>query len=113
MAGNGGTVQFPVTQVREHAGTVDGVSDAVGLARSAVHAVTLDTQAYGQLCQFLPAVLSPVFGLGVDALMGAVESLRETAAALRAAATGTDRTDANGQRRITAAGDHPRLNLPL
>jgi hypothetical protein len=108
-------IQFPVELVQRHAGTVDQVSDAVGLARSAVHEVTMDTQAYGQLCQFLPAILSPVFGLAVDALVGTVDSLQETASKLRTAATNTRNTDANSGQRIHAAGDQhrSRLGLPL
>jgi hypothetical protein len=115
MAVDGGVVQFPVAAVRDHAGTVDRVSDAVELARSAVHEITMDAQAFGQLCQFLPAVLSPVFGLAVDGLIGTVESLRETATALRAAAASTEGTDVNSERRIRSAGAHirPHVELPL
>jgi hypothetical protein len=76
MGAEGELVQFPIALVQQHAGTVDRVSDAVQLARSAVHEVTMDTQAYGQLCQFLPALLSPVFALAVDALYTTVDSLQ-------------------------------------
>jgi hypothetical protein len=115
MGAEGGLVQFPIALVQQHAGTVDRVSDAVQLARSAVHEVTMDTGAYGQLCQFLPALLSPVFGLAVDALYATVDSLQETAAKLRTAATNTDNTDVSNGQRILTAGDQHRhtLKLPL
>jgi hypothetical protein len=80
-----------------------------------VHEVTMDTAAYGQLCQFLPAILSPVFGMGVDALYGSVDSLRETATKLRTAASTTRGTDVGSGQRITAAGNEhrARIDLPL
>jgi hypothetical protein len=109
MSGEG--VQFPVAAVRAHAGTVDGVAASVEQARSAVHQVTMDTGAYGKLCQFLPGLLAPVFGQAVDAMNGSIEALHETAAGLRAVADSTQSTDATGARRITAAGPLPELPL--
>ncbi|NJC66020.1 ESX-1 secretion-associated protein [Planosporangium flavigriseum] len=111
MGTEGGLVQFPVAVVQQHAGTVDRVSDAVETARSAVHAVTMDAHAYGQLCQFLPALLNPVFGLAVDTLYRTVDSLQETATRLRTAATNTEYTDVSSAQRMNAAG--PRIELPL
>jgi len=115
MGAEGELIQFPVALVQQHAGTVDRVSDAVELARSAVHEVAMDSQAYGQLCQFLPAMLSPVFGLAVNALHGTVDSLHETATNLRTAAANTESTDvSNGQSLLTAGNQsRPRLELPL
>jgi hypothetical protein len=104
-------VQFPIAAVRQHAGTVDAVADAVGQARGAVRQVTMDTGAYGQLCQFLPALLTPVFGLAVAAMNGSVDALHETAAGLRAAAGDTEATDEAGGRRVAAAGA-PLKRLP-
>jgi hypothetical protein len=108
-------VQFPVHLVEQHAGTVERVAEAVQTARSAVHEVTIDTGAYGQLCQFLPGILSPVFGMGVDALHGAVEALHETATKLRTTAAGTHGTDVASGDRITKAGTggRPAIELPL
>lgn len=109
-------VQFPGPLVERHAGSVDQVGDAMNLARSAVRDVTMDTGAYGQLCQFLPGILSPVFGIGVDALHSAVDVLHETAANLRTTAASMSATDEAGARRITkAGGGHggPAMELPL
>jgi hypothetical protein len=108
-------VQFPTQLVEQHAASVEQVSDAMQTARSAVHDVTMDTGAYGQLCQFLPAILSPVFGSGLDALHGTVEALHETAAKLRTTAASTHGTDVASGDRITKAGngDRPTVELPL
>jgi excreted virulence factor EspC (type VII ESX diderm) len=112
MAGE--VVEFPIGLVRHHAGTVDAVADAVSMARSAVHEVTMDTQAYGQLCQFLPALLSPVFGLALDALHESMGSLQDTADKLRMAAAGTETTDVDRGTAIAAIpAAHPGLQLPL
>ena len=109
MSSNG--VQFPSTAVRGHAGTVEGVADEVQQARSAVHEVTIDTQAYGKLCQFLPGMLAPVCELAVDTMNGSIEALHETAAGLRDVAASMDATDEGGARRIITAGP-PAGRLP-
>lgn len=105
-------VQFPADQVERHAGTVDRVSDAMRTARSAVHEVTMDTEAYGQLCQFLPGILSPVFGIGVDALNSTIDALEETATKLRTTASTTRATDVASGDRVATAG-RPAIELPL
>ena len=108
-------VQFPAPMVERHAGSVDAVSDAMATARSAVREVAMDTGAYGQLCQFLPGILTPVFGMGADALYKTVDVLTETAASLRTTAADMAATDTAGGQRITRAGDgdRPALDLPL
>jgi hypothetical protein len=95
-------VQFPAAAVQQHAGSVDGIADAVGQARSAVHEVTMDNQAYGQLCQFLPGLLSPVFALAIGALDDAGDSLRETATNLRTVVSTTTATDESAAYRVRA-----------
>ena len=104
MSGNGEVMRFPVEMVRQHAGTVDRVSAGMEQARSAVREITMDTQAYGQLCQFLPGLLNPVFDMAVEALRDSVDALQETATRLRTAATGAGNTDAAGAQRLLAAG---------
>ncbi|WP_436528890.1 hypothetical protein [Actinoplanes sp. HUAS TT8] len=102
--------QFPVGDVRRHADSTDVVADAVELARTAVREVTMDTQAYGQLCQFLPGLLSPIFALAAGALTETGESLRETAFNLRAAVAGVtdiDTTAADGIRHAGLPGNGP------
>ncbi|GAA2558452.1 hypothetical protein GCM10010435_31860 [Winogradskya consettensis] len=106
MAADG--LQMPIDAVRGHAATVDNVGAAMEQARGAVHEVTMDTGAFGQLCQFLPAILSPVFGMVVDALDGSIDALHETADGLRATADGASVTDEN-----TAKSIGSTLKLPL
>ena len=105
-------LQFPPAEIRRHAGSVDEIADAVQTARGAVREVTMDTQAYGQLCQFLPAILSPIFSLAAGALNDAEGSLRETADKLRSTVTETTGTDESAGRRIRASGA-PLPELPL
>jgi uncharacterized protein YukE len=93
-------VRFPVNMVEQHASTVEQVADGMEVARSAVREVTMERQAYGQLCQFLPAMLSPVFERAVDALVESVDALRETASDLRSAAALIDDADARGAQRV-------------
>ena len=109
---SGEAVQFPPAAVRQHAGSVDGIADDVDQARGAVGQVSMDTQAYGILCQFLPGLLSPLFALAESAMQGSAEALRETAANLRSVADRTESTDRAGAARIKSAGQ-PSIELPL
>ncbi len=112
MAGE--VVEFPISLVQQHAGSVDVVADAVSTARAAVHEVSMDTQANGQLSQFLPALLSPVFGLALDALHESIGSLQETADKLRMAASNTEVTDTERSTEIAQIpARHPGMSLPL
>jgi hypothetical protein len=111
----GEELQFPAAAVHQHAAAVDQIADAVGQARSAVREVTMDTQAYGQLCQFLPTLLSPVFALAIGALDDARDALQETAGNLRAVVNSTTATDEAAGRRVRATSSRsgPLLDLPL
>ncbi|GIF26121.1 hypothetical protein Ate02nite_88510 [Paractinoplanes tereljensis] len=108
----GEELRFPADDVRQHAGSVDRIADAVAQARSAVHEVAMSSEAYGQLCQFLPGLLSPIFGLAIGAMDDAGESLRETAINLRAVAGSTTATDERAAGTVRAAG-RPLPELPL
>lgn len=80
-------------ELRTHAGSVDGVASAVDEARAAGTTVKLGRDAYGKLCQLIPALLDPIQQMGIDALAEAVTALQSTADRLRTAAgdyTGTD-----------------------
>jgi len=105
-------VEFPAEAVLQHADAVSEASDAMVQARAAVGEITMDSQAYGQLCQFLPALLSPVFGSASEVMNDAVDALGETALKLRTTASDMTATDAGGARRLTAAAG-PGLDLPL
>jgi hypothetical protein len=105
-------IEFPAASVSQHAAAVSEAADQMKQARSAVREVTMDSQAYGQLCQFLPGLLSPVFGIAVEVMNDAVDALEETALKLRTTATEMDATDAGSARRVEHAAG-PGLDLPL
>jgi hypothetical protein len=105
-------VEFPAASVLRHAAAVGEASDQMTQARSAVREVTMDSQAYGQLCQFLPGLLSPVFGGAVEVLNDAVDALGETAMKLRSTAAAMAATDGDSARRVDDAAG-PGLVLPL
>jgi hypothetical protein len=107
-----GPMQFPAESVRRHAATVDAIAADVEQARGAAGEVTMDTQAYGMLCQFLPGLLMPVFAVAATTLDGSADGLRETASDLRVTADQMDGTDQASARRVTAAGP-PLIDLPL
>ncbi len=114
-------VQFPAALVERHATAVDDVADTIAIARSAVRDVTMDAGAYGVLCGFLPAVLTPVFGLSLDALHVTIDALQETATNLRTTAASVSETDTAAAQRIRTAGpgahtvssERPLIELPL
>jgi hypothetical protein len=103
---------FPPAEIHRHAGSVEAIADAVREARSAAHEVAMDTQAYGQLCQFLPGILSPIFGLATGALNDADDALRETAAKLRSTVGEVTATDNAAGQHIRTSGQ-PLPELPL
>lgn len=106
------SVEFPATSVLQHAAAVNEASGQMTQARSAVREVGMDSQAYGQLCQFLPALLSPLFGSAAEVMNDAVDALAETALKLRATATAMETTDVGSANRLDKAGGSG-LVLPL
>lgn len=105
-------VEFPAEAVVRHAVTVSEASDEMAQARAAVREVTMDSQAYGQLCQFLPSLLSPLFGLATEVMNDAVDALGETALKLRTTAASMESTDVGSARRLDHSGGSG-LDLPL
>ena len=96
-------LRFPGRPVERHAGHVAEVADALETARSVVREVTMERDAYGILCQFLPGILGPVFEAGVDALNSSVDALHETAARLRSTADGLTGADEASRYRIESS----------
>jgi hypothetical protein len=105
-------VEFPASSVRQHAAAVTEASDELAQARSAARAVSMDSQAYGQLCQFLPGLLSPLFGGAAEVMNDAVDALAVTALKLRATAASMEATDISSADRLADAAG-PGLVLPL
>ena len=105
-------VEFPAEAVLQHANAVSEASAGMAQARAAAGQVALDSLAYGQLCQFLPALLSPLFDKASDVMTDAVDALEETALKLRATATGMTAADTDSSRRFDATAG-PDIDLPL
>jgi hypothetical protein len=102
---------MPTAAVRRHADAVDSAADGMENGRGAAAQVQLGTEAYGQLCAFLPGLINPLADRAVLALEGAASALRETAGHLRSAASSAEAADAGSARRVKAAGDG--IELPL
>jgi hypothetical protein len=98
----GDALRMPAGTVLRHARTVDDIADDVRQARAAVREVSMDTQAYGQLCRFLPALLSPLLSLASGSLHDTEDALRETSLKLRAVARETTSTDDAAAHTITS-----------
>ena len=99
-------MRFPVEAVRQHA-----AAERMAVARSAVREVSMNRQAYGEICQFLPGLLEPLFNGAVDILNGAVDALSETALKLRVTAVTIEATDVDSARGLTEAGRVPESLL--
>ncbi|GAA1635637.1 type VII secretion target [Actinoplanes couchii] len=104
-------MRFPAEAVRDHASTIAEIAGQLDLARSAVHEVSMGRDAYGEICQFLPGLLEPLFNGALDALTASVDSLSETAFKLRTTADTVEATDAHSARQVTEAGGGPVLPL--
>ncbi|GIF09506.1 type VII secretion target [Actinoplanes siamensis] len=100
-------MRFPAEVVRQHATAVSEVAERMAVARRAVRDVSMDRQAYGEICQFLPGLLNPLFTGAVDVLNGAVDALSETALKLNATAATIEATDVDSAGRLTEAGRDP------
>jgi hypothetical protein len=66
-----------------HASHLDAVVDQLNQAVDAAQTVSMSTDAYGLLCQFLPPAINPVTTEGLDALRAAVEGVQVTAENVR------------------------------
>ncbi|GLY66742.1 type VII secretion target [Amycolatopsis taiwanensis] len=73
-------------ELTTHAGRLDALTDRLSTTLSAANTVSMDTQAYGLLCAFLPPIVNPVEQKGMDAIRAASEGVSTTADNVRAAA---------------------------
>jgi excreted virulence factor EspC (type VII ESX diderm) len=83
-----------------HAGEVDTVGDGLMSAAQAGQRIQTDISAYGQLCQFVPALLNGLQQSMVDGMRTAARSTHDTAEALRSVAASYDSTDGGAAERI-------------
>jgi hypothetical protein len=75
-------VRVTPDDLRRHAGHLDAVADELDTARQAGNATRPGTDAYGQLCTLVPAMLGQLQAPLVEAIGAAAESVRDTADAL-------------------------------
>lgn len=79
------------SELRAHASHLDGLSDRLNTAVSAAGQVSMDNQAYGILCAFLPPIVNATTQQdATDALKAAVEGMSTTADNVRTAASNYD-----------------------
>ena len=83
-----------------HAGAVDRVGDGLTIASEAGRAVQTDPGAYGQLCQFVPALLNGLQQAMVDGMSTAAGSVHESADAVRSVAAAYDGADSAAVHRL-------------
>jgi hypothetical protein len=97
---SGPAFQVDSASLGAHASAVDYIGDGLTTAADAGHAVQTDAGAYGQLCQFVPAVLNQLQQAMVDGMATAAASVHETAGALRSVAAAYGRADAASADRL-------------
>ena len=95
-----GEFQVNSASLTTHAGEVDGIGDGLAQTAQAGRTVQTDTGAYGQLCQFVPALLNGLQQAMVDGMNTAADSAHDTADALRATASDYDSADSGAADRI-------------
>ncbi|MEU8815377.1 type VII secretion target [Actinoplanes sp. NPDC048796] len=86
-------IQVDSRSLTAHAGAVDGAGAGLTSAADAGRTVQTSTDAYGQLCQFLPAILNTLQTTLVDGISTAAASVHDTANALRSVAAAYDSAD--------------------
>ncbi|GAB3897208.1 hypothetical protein GCM10029964_079700 [Kibdelosporangium lantanae] len=65
--------------LRAHVSHLEGLMDRVQTAMQAAQSVSMDDQAYGLICAFLPAIISPMQEKGAQAMTDASNALGTTA----------------------------------
>ena len=88
-------------ELRAHAGRLDGLHEQLTTALSAARQVSLGDQAFGVICQFFVPVVHSVSTPGIDALATAADSVADTAADVRAAATTYEQTEQGNTQTFT------------
>ncbi|MBW4720840.1 type VII secretion target [Saccharothrix obliqua] len=69
--------------LRAHAAKLNALADRLGEAVRAARAVSMADDAYGQLCQFLPALMRDLEDLASDALTAGAKGMADTATKVR------------------------------
>jgi hypothetical protein len=99
-----GQVWVRAADLVAHAARVDGVGDGLTIAAQAGEAARTDAGAYGQLCQFVPALLNVLQSQVIDGIATAAGSVHDTADALRWVAAAYNGSDERAADRIRNTG---------
>lgn len=70
-------------ELRAHAAKLDALAERLGEAVHAARTVSMADGAYGQLCQFLPAVMRDIENQASEALTAGTKGLADTATNVR------------------------------
>jgi hypothetical protein len=97
---SGPAFQVHSASLASHASRVDRIGDGLADAADTSRAIQTDTGAYGQLCQFVPALLNELQQAMVDGISTAAASAHETGEAVRSVAAAYDRADAAATDRL-------------
>jgi hypothetical protein len=100
MTGVSDHFQVTTADLVAHAGEVDRIGDGLAVAARAGDIVRLDTTAYGQLCQVVPALLNELQRSMIDGMTTAAASAHDTADSLRLVAASYDLADGNAAGRL-------------
>jgi hypothetical protein len=92
--------QVDAASLASHAHTVDGIGDHLATAAEASRVVQTDTDAYGQLCQLMPALLNGLQQAMVDGIATAAGAAHQTADAVRSVAAAYDGADTSAADRL-------------
>jgi hypothetical protein len=95
-----GAFQVDSAALVSHAGEVDAIGDGLTGAAQAGQTVQTGIQAYGRLCQFVPALLNGLQQSMVDGMNTAAGSAHDTADTLRSVAASYDTADGTAADRI-------------
>ncbi|MEP6650134.1 MAG: type VII secretion target [Lapillicoccus sp.] len=88
--------------LRQHARTLETVGQGVDQAVEAAE-TTLDTEAFGILCQFLPSFISTSQTQARDAIKAVGDEAKSTASRLRRMAGSYDENENTSRKRYTKA----------
>ena len=77
----------------DHAGHVAAHADAIGAVLDAARSTTPGPSSYGYLCVMVPTMLGELQARVVDGISAAGDALTSTAATLRTASAGYEKTD--------------------
>ncbi|MDA3627776.1 type VII secretion target [Saccharopolyspora sp. WRP15-2] len=104
------TFQVEAEDLTAHASHLEALTDRVDTAISAAEQVSMDDEAYGLLCSFLPPIINPMEEEGLNALKAAKEGITTTADNVRQTAKEYQETDEAGADNFSQFDDAVRVN---